>query len=106
MTADKIKVLYKPVGKPFEVREIPNTLEAMQELVGGYIETVTICTDLVLICNEDGRALGLKPNPYIGHEFVGDWFLCGVDGEKFTDIPAGFLSLHEWETEEGADRNG
>ncbi len=55
--ADRIKVLYKPVGKPFEVREIPNTLEACQELVGGYIEPVTICTDLVLVCNEEGRLL-------------------------------------------------
>lgn len=91
---DTIKVIYKPVGKPYEAREIPNTLEACQELVGGYIEAVTICTDLVLVCNEDGRMLGLKSNPYLGYDFVGDWFLCGVDGDEFTDVPAGFLDIH------------
>lgn len=92
--ADRIKVLYKPVGKPFEVREIPNTLEACQELVGGYIEAVTVCADLLLICNEEGRLLGLEPNPYLGYDFRGDWFLCGVDGEEFADAPAGILALH------------
>lgn len=94
MTADRIKVLYKRVGRPFEVREIPNTLEACQELVGGYIEPVTICTDLVLVCNEEGRIRGMKPNPYLSYDFVGDWFLCGRDGEEFTDIPPRWLVKH------------
>lgn len=88
--SDTIKVLFKPVGKPFEERVIPNTLEACQELVGGYIETVTVTTDVVLVCNEEGRLLGLAPNPFLGGNFVGDWFLCGVKGEEFTDVP-GFV---------------
>ena len=92
--ADMIKVLYKPVGKPFEVREIPNTLEACQELVGGYIEPVTVCSDLVLVCNEEGRIRGMAPNPYLGYDFVGDWFLCGRDGEEFTDCPAHWIDMH------------
>ena len=37
--------------------------------------------------------LGLKSNPYLGYDFVGDWFLCGVDGDEFTDAPAGFLGV-------------
>ena len=89
--ADRIKVFYKPVGGERELREIPNTLEAMQELVGGYIEAVKICTDLVLICHEEGRVLGLEPNPFLGYDFRGDWFICGVDGDEFTDVPGDFV---------------
>ena len=44
----------------------PLTLAAMQRLVGGYIETVSLGGSPgrwhVLIVNEDGRGLGLKLN--------------------------------------------
>ena len=82
-----IRVLYKPAGKPFEVREIPNTLEACQELVGGYIEMVTVLTGLVLVCNEEGLIRGLPSNPFMGYDFRGDFFLCGVKGEDIADVP-------------------
>ena len=87
MKRETIKVLYKQVGKASGVREIPNTLVACQELVGGDIETVTICTDLLLVCNGEGRIRGLGSNPFLGYDFHGDWFLCGVDGEEFADVP-------------------
>ena len=90
---DRIRILYKPVGKPFEKREIPNTLEACQELVGGYIEVVRIATDAVLVCREDGKPLGLEPNPFLGFDFVGDWFLCGVSGAEFADVPESLWSI-------------
>lgn len=68
---------------------MPNDLEALQKAVGGYIETVTLATDLVLICNEEGRLLGLDHNCRIcGVDFVGTIILAGVDGEEFADIPA------------------
>ncbi len=96
--AETIRVLYKQVGKPFEVREVPNELSALQALVGGLIETVHVFEDVLLICNEEGRIRGLKPNPFLGYDFRGDWFLCGVDEEEeaFADIPEGgerFFSL-------------
>ena len=55
-------ILFKEPGAPCEVREIPNELEAMQELVGGYIETLRLDGDLFFIVNEDGKMLGLTPN--------------------------------------------
>ena len=90
-----IRVLYKPTGKPFEVREISNTLEACQELVGGYIEAVTVFTGLVLVCNEEGLILGLPSNPFMGYDFRGDFFLCGVKGEDFADVPEVLVDLAE-----------
>lgn len=82
-----MKVLLKPVGRPFELREIPNSLKACQELVGGYIETVTLEEDLILVCNEEGLIRGLPSNPWLGYDFRGDFFLVGRDEDAFTDVP-------------------
>ena len=32
-----MKIIYKAPGRSAEVRDVPNTLEALQGLVGGYI---------------------------------------------------------------------
>ena len=82
-----IRVLYKPAGGPMELRTITNTLAACQELVDGYIEPVTLATDLVLVCNDEGVIRGLGSNPFLGYNFRGDWFLCGRDEDEFADIP-------------------
>lgn len=93
--ADRIKVLYKPVGKLFEVREIPNTLKDVQELVGGYIETVPLnMPGVILVCNEEGKLRGMKPNPYPSiPDLVGPWFICGFRGEEFTDVPREYVKI-------------
>lgn len=98
MKDDKIFVIIKrpfePVGR---IRQIPNTLEALQDLVGGYIDTVTVTTDAVLIFNEEGRILGLpeQNRTIAGHRFAGPVILAGHKGDKFTDVPLD--SLVEWE---------
>lgn len=45
-----MKVIYKAPGCAPEIRDIPNTLEELQAAVGGYIETVTVAEDCVIIC--------------------------------------------------------
>ena len=47
-----MKVIRKKPGCEPEVIDIDNTLAALQQEVGGYIETVTIASDAVVICNE------------------------------------------------------
>ena len=87
----KIKVLVKEPGKKPVITDIENTLEAFQETVGGYIETVTLASDLVIICNEEGRIFDLPYNCRILNvDFVGTIIICGVDGENFADIPIGY----------------
>lgn len=67
---------------------IPNDLHVLQQLVGGYIETVTFATDAAIICNEEGRLHGLEHNcSYLGVDFVGPILIVGVDGDEFTDCP-------------------
>ena len=51
----KISVLIKEPGKTPRHVHIGNTLSNLQNTVGGYIETVTLRSDLVVICNEEGR---------------------------------------------------
>ena len=87
-----IKRPFEPVGR---LIEIPNELKALQEAVGGYIEVVTLATDLAIVCDEDGRIKGEVPNCEIcGIDFVGTILAVGVDGEEFADVP---LDLDEWE---------
>lgn len=81
-------VIYKAPGCAPEPRDIPNTLEELQAAVGGCIETVTIAADAAVICNEEGRLLGMPNNVrFIGVEYVGPILIVGVDGEEFTDLP-------------------
>ena len=81
-------VIYKAPGCAPEPRDIPNTLEELQAAVGGHIETVTFATDAAVICNEEGRLLGMPHNVcFFGVDFVGPILIVGVDGEEFTDLP-------------------
>ena len=77
-------VIRKKVGKWPQIIDVENTLEALQEEVGGYIETVTFAEDACIICDEEGR---LKDKPHnvnlFGVDFVGTVLAVGVDGENF-----------------------
>lgn len=74
-----ITVVVKEPCKEPVFRDIPNTLEAFQEAVGGYIETDHIFSDLVIICNEEGLLRGLPYNCQImGADFVGTILFLGV----------------------------
>lgn len=65
MNDKTITVVVAEPQKPAEVRQIANTLEALQEIVGGYIEELPRALEIagcVVIANEDGHPLGLEPN--------------------------------------------
>ena len=89
-----IRVLVKhPEQEPAEVNVACN-LKSLQEIVGGYIETVTFAEDFVVICNEEGRMLGLPNNcDMCGVNFVGTIILCGIDGDDFGDIPLPYADI-------------
>lgn len=83
-----IKVIIKEPGKAPYYDAIPNELEIFQKYVDGYIETVTIEEDLVVICDEEGRLNGKPMNVRIANvDFCGTVIIAGVDGDQFTDIP-------------------
>lgn len=88
-------IIVKPQEKPV-VADIDSGLTAMQEVVSGYIEAVYPFDDHVaLVCNEDGKLLGLPLNRALRTEsgeiydiIAGTFILCGSppDSDHFADL--------------------
>lgn len=91
-----MKAIRKKPGAQPEIIEVDNTLAALQQEVGGYIETVSIADDVVIICNEEGRLCGLPYNcRLVGVDFVGTILVVGRNKDEFCDVPeADFLMYH------------
>ena len=98
-----MRVLIKEPGGVWEVADVENTLDALQEAVGGYIEALTINTEpepLILIVDEEGRIKGKEPNFTIeGEEIVGTGVLCGIDGDEFAPVPEWAVRGLRWHKE-------
>ena len=87
MQRDLNLLLVKPNELPKKIT-IKNTPKEKQKLVDGLIEYVYLpnCNDVVLICNEEGKLLGLPPNRDIGYDIVcGDFLIVGDDPELGED---------------------
>ena len=93
MKENHILVIIKEPGEAPRVEPLfENSLHALQKTVGGCIETVTLCTDLVIICNEEGRLMGLPHNCCVfGVDFVGPVVAVGVKGEEFASLKASIV---------------
>ena len=86
-----MKAIRKKPGAQPEIIEVDNTLAALQTEVGGYIEVITLPYGAALICNAEGRILGLPDNGRVcGVDVVGTALIIGVNGEEFCDVPAFF----------------
>ena len=76
-------LLFEPDRAPMIV-EVMNDLRALQELVSGYIEVITPWSDpVLLVCDEEGL---YKDTPW-NRGIKGSFFLCGFEGEDFTNFP-------------------
>lgn len=86
-----------PFNDPVQV-DVLNELRPLQGWVNGYIETVFLDKDLIVICNEEARLYGMTYNCKVrGISFYGTIIIVGwtrkEDGEEdFTDSP---LTLDE-----------
>lgn len=78
-------VAVMPGCKPERIT-MPHTLEAMQEMVGGYILAIYPYEDPVaIICNEEGKLQNMEPNRAVRdpdtNEIIdiicGTFFICG-----------------------------
>ena len=92
--SERIRVIIKRPDEEYgHVTNISNTLGNLQRTVGGYIEVIQVAASTAVICNEEGKLLGLEPNMFIGGELlVGDLIFVGTDGEDFCDIPISFAA--------------
>lgn len=89
-----MQVICKSPGRPPVVAQVDNTLEALQQAVGGPIETVTFSLDAAIICNEEGRLQGLPYNcDFLGISFVSPILIVGVDGDEMCSLDDGNATL-------------
>ena len=88
-------IVVEPEKKP-EVREIGDSLESMQKIVGGLIEAVYPFDEPVaLIANEEGKLLNLPLNRALRDDegtvydiISGTFFLCAAppDSDRFAGL--------------------
>lgn len=96
----KIKAVVKKPGEACRVKQISNTLESLQKLVGGYIQTVHWVDGMVIICNEEGKLQNLPFNIRLRDDvIVGTLVIVGTDGEEFTDVPDELIERLDYEKE-------
>ena len=86
----KIQVLIiEPMRLP-RVATIKNTLAELQQSVGGFIEVIAPFNDTAaVICNEEGKILGLPLNRLIGNDIIcGNFIIAGADvaGGEFVSL--------------------
>ena len=65
-----------------QTTDMPNTLEALQNAVGGSIQIVPLTTELCVVCNEEGKVLGLPPVavvPMLQDILCGSLVICRTD---------------------------
>ncbi len=87
-------IVKEPEEQYGRFEEIDGSLGTLQSIVDGYIETMQLSDDLVIVCNEDGRLLNLPTNVQINDvELVGTIIVCRVGDEDFEDVD---LSFDEW----------
>jgi hypothetical protein len=88
-----VKILVKEPGENLEIREVEDKLKSYQDIVGGYIETVSIAENLILVCNEEGLLLDLSINIVNGHPFCGTVFFVRTEGENFASLTDADIEL-------------
>ena len=100
--AGHLRVLVvEPERTPY-VKEIPHTLEALQQEVGGLIEVIYPYADLVgLVCNEEGKLLGLPLNRALIDEngkmrdiICGTFLVTGLGAEDLASLPPDLLEKY------------
>lgn len=92
---ETIRILVVEPMKAPEVRVIPHTLEAMQEIVGGTLQAVYPWPEhAACVCDDEGKLKGYPLNRMLGDYDIlcGTFFICGLSRDNFTDLPDGLVS--------------
>ena len=95
-------LIVEPMKDPYE-KEIQGTLEEMHEIVGGYIQAVYPFEDPVaLVCNEEGKLLGLPYNRLLRDEdrqpydvICGTFFVAGLGEEDFASLSPDLMKKYK-----------
>ena len=93
-----MNVLIVEAGKAPREAEIGSSLKDMQEIVDGYIEATYPYDDPVaLVCNEEGKLIGLPLNRKIeDYDIIaGTFFICGLNEDNFDSLPPDLMAKYK-----------
>ena len=101
---EKISVILVEPGRYPKLIEIEDTLEAMQETVGGYIEEYMPFDDeIAIVCNEEGKMNGAELNRAIYSDdkeildiIAGKFFIAyaPIESESFLSMPKDLMKKY------------
>lgn len=85
----KIKIIIvKPKCQP-EVVEVDNELYVFQKIIGGYLETLSLAPNNIIVCNEEGKLKHLPPNRFVGKYndvICGTFFVTKAKDSEFASF--------------------
>jgi len=92
-------LLVEPMKHPKEM-DIPDTLQEMYRVL--KCSTITTAypweEPVVLVTDDEGLLKPNTPNRYIeelGQPIMGNFFLCGLGGENFADLPPELMEKYK-----------
>ena len=85
---DLLRVVYVEPNRPAYETEIGANLHSQQKAVGGLIELVNMGNRCFLVCNDEGKLMGMEGNRRLGNGSViaGPFFIVGDGGEDFRSL--------------------
>lgn len=90
MKQKDIQVLIVEPMKLPQVATIPNKLAELQQIVGGYIQVIAPFNDTAaVICNEEGKILGMPLNRLVGNDIIAGTFViagCSIEDGEFISL--------------------
>jgi hypothetical protein len=84
-----MRVVYVEPHKPAYEAEIENSIQGEQRAVQGLIELVYNDDDTIIVCNDEGKLIGMDGNRRLDNGttiIAGPFFVVGDDGEDFRSL--------------------
>ena len=83
-----LRVVYVEPNKPAMEAELGPDLKYLQKAVGGLIECVYNGDGTILVCNDEGKLIGMEGNRRLsnGSVIAGPFFVVGDGGENFRSL--------------------
>ena len=82
-----MRVLVKSPRCPLHVEYVASNIEALQELVRGYVEVIPVNEDVCIICDEEARMKNKAYNlTFNDKNIFGRIAFVGIDGDEFVEV--------------------
>lgn len=82
-----LDVVYVEPGKEAYITRIEDRLDMLQKAVGGYIEMVYNDDGTAIICNSEGKLIGMKGNRHMGNDIIaGPFIVVGTNRDELCSL--------------------